>query len=104
MPLAGAALTLGARPSRPPPFSADRLTKKDLINGIKNIDRNERDFKTQSLRIGAQTFLVTYGLPEAFVEFLARRKSPRVAQLYYRASAKLTLLKLRQYASTFAEF
>ena len=87
-----------------PPFSADRLTKKDLINGMKTIDRNDRDFKTQSLRIGAQTFLVTYGLPEAFVEFLARRKSPRVAQLYYRASAKLTLLKLRQFASTFAEF
>ena len=87
-----------------PPFSAKHLSKKDLIVGMKNIDGNKRDFKTHSLRIGAQTFLVTYGLPEAFVEFLARRKSPRVAQLYYRASAKLTLLKLRQFATTFKEF
>ena len=86
------------------PFSAERLTKKDLIDGMKHIDGNERDFKTHSLRIGAQTFLVTYGLPEAFVEFLARRKTPRVAQIYYRASARLTLLKLRKFASTFAEF
>lgn len=76
-----------------PPFSAKRLTKKDLVDGMKKIDGNKRDFKTHSLRIGAQTFLVTYGLPEAFVEFLAKRKSPRVAQLYYRASAKLTSLK-----------
>ena len=86
------------------PFSSKRLTKKDLIWGMKQIDGNKRDFKSHSLRIGAQTFLVTYGLPEAFVEFLARRKSPRVAQIYYRASARLTLCKLRNFASTFAEF
>ena len=86
------------------PFSKKRLGKKDLIEAQKCIDGNNRDFKTQSLRIGAQTFFVTYGLPEAFVEFLARRKSPRVAQIYYRASAKLTLNKLRHFASTFKEF
>ena len=86
------------------PFSPKRLSKKDLIGGMKQIDGNVRDFKTHSLRIGAQTFFVTYGLPEAFVEFLARRKSPRVAQIYYRASARLTLCKLRNFASTFAEF
>ena len=62
------------------------------------------DFKTQSLRIGAQTFFVTYGLPEAFMEFLARRKAPRVAQIYYRASTRLTLCKLRNFASVFREF
>ena len=62
------------------------------------------DFKSQSLRIEAQTFFVTYGLPEAFVEFLARRKAPRVAQIYYRASLRLTLNKLRNFALTFKEF
>ena len=86
------------------PFSKKRFKKKDLIEAQKCIDGNNRDFKTQSLRIGAQTFFVTYGLPEAFVEFLARRKSPRVAQIYYRASARLTLNKLRHFASTFKEF
>ena len=73
------------------PFSKKRFMKKDLVGALKIIDgNNTRDFNTQSLRIGAQTFFVTYGLPEAFVEFLARRKSPRVAQIYYRASARLT--------------
>ena len=86
------------------PFSKDHLKKVDLIKALKNIDGNDRDFKTQSLRIGAQTFFVTYGLPEAFVEFLARRKAPRVAQIYYRASARLTLCKLRNFAVTFKEF
>ena len=70
---------------------------------MEKIDGNKRDFKTQSLRIGAQTFFVTYGLPEAFVEFLARRKVPRVAQIYYRASPKLTLLKLRKFMATFSD-
>ena len=46
-------------------------------------------------------FFVTYGLPEAFVEFLARRKAPRVAQIYYRS---LTLSKLRNFALTLKEF
>ena len=78
--------------------------KNDLIGALQQIDGNKRDFKTQSLRIGAQTFFVTYGLPDAFVEFLARRKTPRVAQIYYRASPKLTLHKLRRFASTFAEY
>ena len=63
------------------PFSKKRLAPKDLVEGLKHIDGNNRDFKTHSLRIGAQTFFVTYGLPEAFVEFLARRKTPRVAQI-----------------------
>ena len=85
------------------PFSTKRLKKKQLIHGMEKIDGNERDFKTQSLRIGAQTFFVTYGLPEAFVEFLARRKVPRVAQIYYRASPKLTLLKLRKFMATFSD-
>ena len=86
------------------PFSKNCLAKKDLVETLKRIDGNKRDFKTHSLRIGAQTFFVTYGLPEAFVEFLARRKTPRVAQIYYRASAKLTLRKLRNFALTFTEF
>ena len=87
------------------PFSKKRLAGKDLVGVLKIIDgNNNRDFKTQSLRIGAQTFFVTYGLPEAFVEFLARRKSPRVAQIYYRASARLTLHKLRNFALTFNEY
>ena len=86
------------------PFSKTHFKKVDLIKALKHIDGNDRDFKTQSLRIGAQTFFVTYGLPEAFVEFLARRKAPRVAQIYYRASARLTLCKLRKFASTFREF
>ena len=85
-------------------FSKNRLVKKDIIQALKSIDGNDRDFQTQSLRIGAQTFFVTFGLPEAFVEFLARRKSPRVAQIYYRASPKLTLNKLRYFTSTFTEF
>ena len=86
------------------PFSKEHFKKDDLIKALKHIDGNDRDFKTQSLRIGAQTFFVTYGLPEAFVEFLARRKAPRVAQIYYRASARLTLCKLRNFAATFKEF
>ena len=86
------------------PFSKKHLKKNELIGALKHIDGNNRNFKTQSLRIGAQTFFVTYGLPEAFVEFLARRKTPKVAQIYYRASAKLTLLKLRNFAITFKEF
>ena len=86
------------------PFSKKRFGEKDLVGVLKIIDGNDtRDFKTQSLRIGAQNFFVTYGLPEAF-ELLARRKSPRVAQIYYRASAKLTLRKLRNFALTFNEF
>ena len=84
-------------------FSKNRLVKKDIIQALKTIDGNDRDFQTQSLRIGAQTFFVT-GLPEAFVEFLTRRKSPRVVQIYYRASPKLTLNKLRHFTSTFTEF
>ena len=88
----------------PAPFSKKLLAKKDIIQALKCIDDNNRDFQTQSLRIGAQTFFVTYGLPEAFVEFLARRKSPRMAQTYYRASPRLTLSKLRHFTSSFTEF
>ena len=57
---------------KPNPCSKDFVKKEDLILALKRIDGNDRDFKSQSLRIGAQTFYVTYGLPEAFVEFLAR--------------------------------
>ena len=86
------------------PFSKENLTEKNIVEALQQIDGNSRDFQTQSLRIGAQTFLVTYGLPEAFVEFLARRKTPKVPQIYYRASARLTLRKLRSFAHTFKEF
>ena len=86
------------------PFSRETLTGKNLVEALQQIDGNNRDFQTQSLRIGAQTFFVTYGLPEAFVEFLARRKTPKVPQIYYRASARLTLGKLRRFAHTFKEF
>ena len=88
----------------PSTFGKTSVKKVDLINALKRIDGNDRDFKSQSLRIGAQTFFVTYGLPEAFVEFLARRKAPRVAQIYYRASPRLTLNKLRNFALTLKEF
>ena len=86
------------------PFSKARLKKSDLIRAMKQIDGNNKKFKSHSLRIGAHTFLMTYGLPEAFIEFLARRKSPKIAQIYYRASAKLTLRKLRQFAGNFSGF
>ena len=88
----------------PNTFEKTSVKKVDLINALKRIDGNDTDFKSQSLRIGAQTFFVTYGLPEAFVEFLARRKAPRVAQIYYRASPRLTLNKLRNFALTLKEF
>ena len=88
----------------PGPFSKEHFIKSDLLKALVHIDGNDRKFQTQSLRIGAQTFFVTYGLPEAFVEFLARRKTPRVAEIYYRASAKLTLRKLRNFAATLREF
>ena len=84
------------------PFSRETLTKKNIVEALQQIDGNARGFQTQSLRIGAQTFFVTYGLPEAFVEFLARRKSPRISQIYYRASARLTLCKLRAFARKWA--
>ena len=68
------------------PFYKMRLIERDLIEGMKHIDRNNKDFKTQPLRIEAHTFFVTYGLPDDFVEFLARKKSPRLLQIYLRAS------------------
>ena len=86
------------------PFSKTRLKKSDLNQAMRQIDGNNKNFKSHSLRIGAQTFFITYGLPEAFVEFLARRKTPRVAQIYYRASPKLTIEKLRQFAKNFSSF
>ena len=64
---------------------------------MQTIDKNERDFKTHSLRIGAHTFFVTFGLPEDFVDFLGRRQTARASQRYYRASAKLTLCKIRKF-------
>ena len=47
------------------PFSKKRIVRDDLAGAMKRIiDGIDRDFKTQSLRIGAETFFVTYGLPE----------------------------------------
>ena len=55
------------------------------------------DFKTHSLRIGAHTFFITFGLPDDFVNFLSRRQTAKASSRYYRASAKLTLCKLRKF-------
>ena len=79
------------------PFKKARLTEKILIETMQTIDKNDRDFKTHSLRIGAHTFFVTYGLPEDFVDFLSRRQTDRASLRYYRASARLTLNKLRKF-------
>ena len=83
------------------PFVKRKLSEAKLILAMKIIDRNDRDFKTHSLRIGAHTFFVTYGLPEDFVDFLGRRKVSRASSLYYRASARLTIFKLRRFAANF---
>ena len=83
------------------PFVKRKLNESKLILAMKIIDRNDRDFKTHSLRIGAHTFFVTYGLPEDFVDFLGPRKVSRASFLYYRASARLTIFKLRRFASKF---
>ena len=64
---------------------------------MQTIDKNDRDFKTHSLRIGAHTFFITYGLPDDFVNFLSRRQSGKASLRYYRASARLTLAKLRKF-------
>ena len=79
------------------PFKKARLTEKILIETMQTIDKNERDFKTHSLRIGAHTFFITFGLPEDFINFLSRRQSARASQRYYRASAGFTLCKLRKF-------
>ena len=83
------------------PFASKKLTESKLIRAMKLIDGNDRDFKSHSLRIGAHTFFVTYGLPEDFVDFLGRRKVARSSLLYYRASPKLTIQKLRRFAFEF---
>ena len=83
------------------PFSRRNLNESKLIRAMKMIDGNDRDFKTHSLRIGAHTFFVTYGLPEDFVDFLGRRKVARSSLVYYRASAKIVIFKLRRFASKF---
>ena len=86
------------------PFSNSRLTQADLNNAMQKIDGNLKNFKSHCLRIGAETFFLTYGLPETFVEFLQRRKTPRVALIYYRASPRLTIYLIRQFAKTFSSF
>ena len=59
------------------PFSRKNLTKSDLILAMKQIDLNNRDFKSHSLRIGAHTFFLTYGLPVAFVEFFSTSENSK---------------------------
>ena len=83
------------------PFSRRNLNESKLVRAMKIIDGNDRSFKTHSLRIGAHTFFVTYGLPEDFVDFLGRRKVSRSSLTYYRASAKLVIFKLRRFAIKF---
>ena len=80
------------------PFSKENLSIKGLINAMKIIDKNERNFKSHSLRIGAHTFFITYGLPEDFVNFLGSRTVAKSSQRYYRASARLTISKFRHFA------
>ena len=80
------------------PFRKATLTENMLIETMQTIDKNVRDFKTHSLRIGAHTFFITYGLPDDFVDFLSRRQSSsKASQRYYRASARLTITKLRKF-------
>ena len=79
------------------PFKKARLTEKILIETMQTIDANVRDFKTHSLRIGAHTFFITFGLPADFVNFLGRRQTARASGRYYRASARLTICKLRKF-------
>ena len=81
------------------PFNKKNLSEACLISAMQSIDKNKRDFKTHSLRIGAHTFFITHGLPEDFVSFLGRRKTVKVSQIYYRASPRLTILKLRDFAA-----
>ena len=83
------------------PFVKRKLSGSKLVLAMKIIDRNDRDFRTHSSRIGAHTFFVTYGLPEDFVDFLGRRKASRASFLYYRSSARLTIFELRRFASKF---
>ena len=66
------------------PFVKRKLSESKLILAMKIIDRNDRDFKIHSLRLGAHTFFVTYGLTEDFVDFFGRRKVSRASLLYYR--------------------
>ena len=64
------------------PFSGNKPKKPDLIDAMRIIDRNKIIFKSHSLRIGANTFFLTYGLPEAYVEFLSCRKTPKITAIY----------------------
>ena len=68
------------------------------IEAMKTTEMNNKNFKTHSLRIGGHTFFITYGMPEDFVNFLGRRKVSKTSQLWYRASARLTLQKFRRFA------
>ena len=79
------------------PFKKTKLTQKILIETMQTIDGNIRDFKTHSLRIGAHTFFITFGLPADFVDFLGRRQTAKASRRYYRASARLTIGKLRRF-------
>ena len=80
------------------PFAKENLTVAGLIEAMKITEINNKSYKTHSLRIGGHTFFVTYGMPEDFVNFLGRRKVSKTSQLYYRASARLTLQKFRRFA------
>ena len=69
-----------------------------LIEAMKITEMSNKNYKTHFLRIRDHTFFVTYGMPEDFVNFLGRRKVSKTSQLYYRASARLTLQKFRRFA------
>ena len=93
LPTAGPEVIMDIRatPSKPVQKLASR--KKILIETMQTIDRNERDFRTHSLRIGAHTVFITYGLPDDFVEFLSRRQTSKASLRHYRAAARLTICK-----------
>ena len=79
----------------PTTFSDQVFTESEVVSAMKFIDSNNRDFQTQSLRIGGHTFFISHGMPEDFVNFLGRRKIKKASQLYYRGSARLTLALFR---------
>ena len=79
------------------PFSRKLLTPSTLITAMRRFAKNNRDFKTQSLRVGGDTFYITFGLSEDFTNFLGRRAIKKSSQLYFRADARLTIWKLRTF-------
>ena len=82
----------------PATFSEQFFVESEVVAAMKFIDGNNRDFQTQCLRIGGHTFFVSHGMPEDFVNYLGRRKIKKASQLYFRASARLTLALFRSLA------